>query len=412
LPLRIADLAPALQALFTTDADRLAAQVGFVRRRRRLTPAAFAQTLTFGWMARPDAPLAEFAADLGVSPQAVDARLAAAAEFVRALLRRAVAAVVGRPEAIPLLRSFRGVYAEDLTDLGPGAGKALVRYELTGGAIDVVDVLPATAAEVPSSRALPPLPAGAVRLADRGFFDAGELRRLSAGGVRWVTRVPTAVTVRPVGQTGFTPLADWLARQPGAAADVPAEVCGSDPVGGRLVARRCPPGVAAERVRRAARTAARKGRRVSDRQRVLCGWVVLFTDLPADRYGPAELDVLYRCRWQVELLFKRFKSLGGVGASRGRRAARRRVEALVKLLAAVVAEWAALLGGGPLGRVGPVARVRRARAAAWRLGRAVAGGDVAAVLADLIAGFARLAHRRRRRSPSTRQLLFRPRVTA
>ena len=236
MPLTIAGLAPVLQTLFTADADRLAAQTKFCRRRRALTGSAFAQALTFGWMARPDAPVEELAADLPIRAPALDARFTdAAADFLKALLGHAIAAAPGgRPEAIPLLRGFRGVDAEDMTDLGEGAGKALVRHEVTGGALDALEVLPASASEVPSSRALPPLPPGALRSADRGFFDGGELRRLSERGVRWVTRVPTAVGVRPEGAAAFEPLAGLR----GDTADAPVEVSASDPAAGRLVARR------------------------------------------------------------------------------------------------------------------------------------------------------------------------------
>lgn len=413
--LKIDDLAPALQTLFGPVADELAVAERFCRRRRALTGRAFARALVFGWLARPGAPLEAFADGLGVTPQALHARVGpAAAAFLAALLGRAVGlALAAAPAAAPLLRRFGGVYAEDLTDLGR-AGKALVRYEVAGGGVDALSVLPAAAAEAPASAALPPLPAGSLRLADRGFFDAAALRRLTAGGVHWVTRVPTAAKVAAgAGDAAgaFVPLADWLDGLPGDAADTAARVGEGDPVAGRLVARRCPPAVAAERLRRLEATARRKNRPVSARQRVLCAWTVYFTDLPADRFGPAELEVLYRCRWQVELLFKRLKSLGGVVAGRGRRPDRHRVEALAKLLAAVVAEWAALTAGGPLAAVGPVPRHHRVRAAADRLAAALdAAPAVAEVLASLARAFGRLPRRRRRRSPSTRQLVFRPRL--
>ena len=49
------------------------------------------------------------------------------------------------------------------------------------------------------------------------------------------------------------------------------------------------------------------------------GKQVLITDLPAETFTPEEICVLYRVRWQVELLYKAWKSGGGVGRSRGRR---------------------------------------------------------------------------------------------
>jgi hypothetical protein len=413
--LQITDLAPTLQTLFGDTADELATQTRFCLRRRHLSGSRFARLLVFGWLGRPTAPLEALLAssDLPVTSQALHARVnAAAAEFLAALLTRALGLVVSASAAtIPLLRRFPGVYAEDLTDLGD-TGKALVRYELAGGAIETLEVLGPKASEVASSQALPPLPPGSLRLADRGFFDGAALRRLTAEGIHWVTRVPTAAKVS-VSNAGFVPLADWLAGLEGDPADVAAIVGETDPVAGRLTVRRCPPAVAAERLRRAEATARRKGRPVGDQQRALCGWTVYFTNLPANCWRATELEVLYRCRWQVELLFKRFKSLGGVGSCGGRKPERHRVELLAKLLAAVVAEWASLLGGGPLAVIGPVPRQRRVRAAADALRTALECREaLIAVLAGVVAAFRRMAKRRRRKSPSTRQLLFRPRLIA
>ncbi len=51
----VADLTQALQALFTTTADHLARRTGFVQRASKLSGAAFAQALVFGWLANPQA---------------------------------------------------------------------------------------------------------------------------------------------------------------------------------------------------------------------------------------------------------------------------------------------------------------------------------------------------------------------
>jgi hypothetical protein len=54
-------LAQTLQTLVTTTADTLARATGFVQRQSKLTGAAFAQALVFGWLANPQASLGELA---------------------------------------------------------------------------------------------------------------------------------------------------------------------------------------------------------------------------------------------------------------------------------------------------------------------------------------------------------------
>jgi len=64
----VPQLARTLQTLFTTTADQLAWQTGFVRRASKLTGAVFAQTVVFTWLADPQATLeamAQTAAGLG-----------------------------------------------------------------------------------------------------------------------------------------------------------------------------------------------------------------------------------------------------------------------------------------------------------------------------------------------------------
>jgi len=85
------------------------------------------------------------------------------------------------------------------------------------------------------------------------------------------------------------------------------------------VARRCPEEVAARRRQKLREyTRSKKGREPSAAQLVLCDWLVFATNVPAERLSAPEVWVVYRCRWQIALLFKRAKQLAGWGWSRGR----------------------------------------------------------------------------------------------
>ena len=44
------------------------------------------------------------------------------------------------------------------------------------------------------------------------------------------------------------------------------------------------------------------------------GYVMVFTTLPADQFSAAEVLECYRLRWQIELVFKRLKSLAQLGS--------------------------------------------------------------------------------------------------
>nr|WP_242470680.1 transposase [Thiocystis violacea] len=70
-----------------------------------------------------------------------------------------------------------------------------------------------------------------------------------------------------------------------------------------------PPAAAAAAHQRCRKVAKRKGWTPSAATLFLTGWMMVFTAVPPEAVdGPAVL-AFYRCRWQVELMFKRLKSL-------------------------------------------------------------------------------------------------------
>ena len=60
-------------------------------------------------------------------------------------------------------------------------------------------------------------------------------------------------------------------------------------------------------------TARKKGRRVRPEALRFARYVILFTTFPPARFPASEVLEWYRLRWQVELVFKRFKSLAQLG---------------------------------------------------------------------------------------------------
>jgi len=72
--------------------------------------------------------------------------------------------------------------------------------------------------------------------------------------------------------------------------------------------------VAAERSRRkAVRKAKCNGQQIQARSLELAGYIMVLSSLPAKKFSPGQVLRLYQCRWQVELAFKRLKSLLGAG---------------------------------------------------------------------------------------------------
>jgi hypothetical protein len=434
---------PVLQHLFAATADRLAWETGLVHRVRGVTPSRFARALSLFLVREPRASLAQLGQELGVSAAAVSQRLAdpAAAAFLRALLGAAFAALAATPVrrvGIPLLQRFAGVYLIDgttlalpaaLADRFPGFGggthpgdpsaaaaaKVLVRWRLdTSRATDLL-VDAATTADLALARRLPDLPPGALQIGDLGFFDAERFQDLSARGVHWLTRLPTRVCVRGDGGP-WQDLAAWLA---GLGPDVDRWdgalwVGKVTPLRARVLAHRCPPEVAARRRQRLRERASRKGRSVGARQLVLCDWWVLATDVSADTLRAAEAAALYRARWQIELVFKRWKSLGHLTIDRTLGPHRALATLYGLLLGLLIVDWLAVQRGGALAERSAWQAWRIVRRALDRLELALRGVlPWGFVLTDLSRTLDRRAkHPHRKKRPTTRQHLFRSTLVA
>ena len=127
----------------------------------------------------------------------------------------------------------------------------------------------------------------------------------------------------------------------------------------RLIAAKLPPAEAAAARRRARQNARDHGRTVQPQTLLVAGWVLLITTLPVARWDAAAVLRLYRVRWQVELVFKRMKSILRLGQLRGRMRASIEAQVLALLVAwalqAEEAAWVrqhlARVGHGALGLV-------------------------------------------------------------
>src|SRR5579872_5901112 len=110
----VADLSNHLQTLFTSVANQVARRCRFVQRTSKLTGAAFAQALVFGYLANPEASLSELAqaaaaAGVSISPQGLEQRCTEdAAIFLEQLVGVAIERVIDADATlIPLLARFR-----------------------------------------------------------------------------------------------------------------------------------------------------------------------------------------------------------------------------------------------------------------------------------------------------------------
>jgi hypothetical protein len=261
-------------------------------------------------------------AGVAISPQGLEQRCTArAAVFLEQLLAQAVRLVIAaEPVVVPLLQRFSAVVLLDSSTLvlpdalapwWPGCGgatgehtlaalKLQVRFDLLRGTLEGPLLTDGRTHENSSPLQHAPLPPGALRLADLGFFNLGVFADMSAQGVYWLSRLLLSTAV-------FTPagarcdVLRLVAAQGTATVDLPVCLGATHHLKARLLAVRVPADVANQRRRRLHTDARRRGRTPSAAQLAGADWTLLVTSVPAALLAVREALVLARARWQVEI---------------------------------------------------------------------------------------------------------------
>lgn len=176
-------------------------------------------------------------------------------------------------------------------------------------------------------------------IGDRGFATVQNVARAQAGGGEVLVRLGRR-TLRLYDSAGrlLDPLV--LGRQLEGFTPGWCEAWCETPSGGRtagrLVVVRLSPAAVAREQAKLRRTGQRKQRTVAPETVEMAGYLCLFTTAPAAHLSVAEALGWFRARWQVELSFKRLKSLLKASSLRARSTARARVWLLGKMVYALL----------------------------------------------------------------------------
>lgn len=241
------------------------------------------------------------------------------------------------PEAVTDAGSHRLVAVDTTTVVPPGDQRA---YWLVHTVFDLMDLrfraVEVTGRSEPERLARGGVRPGEIRIADRGHARADDLAEVVAGGADFLVRA-AANYPRLIDQTGC-PL-DRLALCRQATRERPTDQPlvvtkgkSSTGVPARLIIIPLEPEAAQRARERARRNARHWGYRASEAAIEMAGYLMLLTSLPGpqrdqglpedglpvETWPPLQVLASYRLRWQVELAFKRMKSLVGLEALRAK----------------------------------------------------------------------------------------------
>ena len=158
---------------------------------------------------------------------------------------------------------------------------------------------------------------GDLVLADRGFCRPGGIETLHRQGAAVMVRLNSSALPLWNEQGSRFALSEQISQlqETNIGREWPVWVQGTqERIAGRLCALRKSAEAAERARRRIARKVQQGGPKPKPETLQYAGYVMVFTTVPARHFSTAEVLEWYRVRWQIELVFKRLKSLAELGA--------------------------------------------------------------------------------------------------
>jgi hypothetical protein len=367
----VARVATAMQVVFGGSVDDLARQAGCVQRQRKFSGSSLARILVLTLLKRPAAKDGDYcttAAQLGVevTEEAMRKRFTASlVVFLEAVLKRALTQVLQAPAwMVGLLQKFSEVRIGDSTRIPlpdewapqfpgcggkAGTGKAMLKIQLlwnlvTGEWIKLL-LEPGRVSDAKSEIAEDLPPAGSLSIFDLGYFSLERFRRIGAAAAYWISRFQFGTTVFDSSGKRLDLLRFLREHASNGVVDVRVALGEKERLVCRLIAFRAPSEVVARRRQKIQEKARDHGRTASQEYLAAQEWTIFLTNAEPELLTWKEVVVLYRSRWQIELLFKLWKSHNGLAVQDTRAPAERQMAVLyAKLIGVIVQHWILLTG--------------------------------------------------------------------
>ena len=356
------DVAQAIQSIFSEETDQLAKKTGFIKRERKVTGSRFIKTLLFSWM-QNKSPSVEslartgFTHNLEISAQGLTKRFTPeSSHFVRCVLEKALTKVVRSSVVnIEILNRFSAVYVADcskialpnvLNDTWQGTGgrgtmskaglKVDASIELKTGELQF-GLLHGKHSDNRSPIAEQKYEKGVLHLRDLGYFKLSRMKEQSEGNEYWLSRLQPRTKIFDDNFQAID-LHKHIKEQSQHCNqfEINVTIGAEAHMQARLICYKLNEESASRRRAKLNKNSNKQGRKPSAEILALCDWNLFITNVEEEKLSIKECLILYRVRWQIELLFKLWKSQCKLVDSRSENPHRILCEIYIKLLIVLV----------------------------------------------------------------------------
>jgi Transposase DDE domain len=257
-----------------------------------------------------------------------------------------LAALIGEQAKLPAGRwaGYRLRALDGTSICQPGADRTTWRlhvgYDLATGQVDQLELTDVHGAENLQRLSYR---AGDIVLADRYYARPRDLRPVIDAGADFIVR--TGWNSLRLLQANGEPFDLFAALAAQIEQESEVQVCvhegmteAPQPLMLRLVIRRKEADQAQAEQKRLLKDARKRGKQPDPRSLEAAKYILLLTSLPVAAFPSSDILAVYRFRWQIELAFKRFKSLAGLDMLPAKKPELARAWIYARLILAVIAE--------------------------------------------------------------------------
>lgn len=319
------------------EIESIARSTNFVQRKSKLTGYLFVTAIMFSLLIYPTPTLEQLVGllelyinDLELSREAIHQRINKyAVDFLKALLSRAMQIRFASLQKIKLLQQFKKIkimdstsfqLPENLAVLFPGSGgsaspaaaKIQFEYDLKSCEFSYLVENGNSPDNCPENSFLAKIHKKDLIIRDLGYFNIGIFKQIDEKGAYYLSRYMPRVNIFIKNENGIfqkidlTKLIEKM-EQPIMEVEIYFN-CKDGKTKTRLIIEKVPDIVKNKRLRRINEDDRRKGRKTSRATRGLQCVNLLITNAPDDILTKEAIRALYSMRWQIELVFKNWKS--------------------------------------------------------------------------------------------------------
>ncbi len=288
---RIACLSKDLNEFFNEKADEISIAVGFIKRKRKLNGSSFIKAMVFG--------------NIGVGDCSIETMCQLLNEDSIEITKQGLDYISLPSSMEDMYKGYGSSYRDCESNTKSGIKLQLV-FDYLNQALDKLNLIEGIRSDQGYRDYLNGLSANDLLIFDLGYFVPSSFKQIDEAGAYFVSRYKSDTNIYDIETNQKIELLECLEGQSLLEMEV---LLGKEvKIKVRIICQKLTEEQSIIRRRRANKLAKSHGYTSSQKNQKLLDWSIFITNVPESKISAEQVLTVYRVRWQIELLFKLYKS--------------------------------------------------------------------------------------------------------